>query len=95
VNWIEILSVRSVKEDRTVLCDEIMKTLPRTEQPMGLVEIRAYRHGAVDTDFSIHLCWNSQSAERQGSRLAQSLLGALSDLGMANHSVWLEQDTSP
>jgi len=58
--------------------------------PNDLMEIRVYHHSVVETDFSIHIHWKSEPGRQDKSPLGLRLSSALRDLGLLNHSVWVE-----
>jgi alkyl hydroperoxide reductase subunit AhpF len=53
--------------------------------------IKVYNHVAIDTDFSIHLLYNSVKADINGSPLGLQLVSTLKKFGLVNHSVWIEK----
>ena len=49
-----------------------------------------YRHALWETDWSLHLHWESQKPENNGSALGLRLSQALEEFGLVDHSIWLE-----
>jgi hypothetical protein len=46
----------------------------------------------LDTDLSVHLYWNSDRPEQDGSALGIRLAQALKDFGLVDHSVWIGKE---
>jgi hypothetical protein len=59
---------------------------------LGLVDVRVYGHGSVESDVSLHLHWESDRPEGSGSALGRQLSGALEEFGLVDHSVWIEEE---
>ena len=93
MKWVEIISLRcSSNVDRRFL-DELLKEVSQsvsTTDTPHLVEIRRYHHSTVETDFSIHIYWKSEPGRQDKSPLGLRLSSALRNLGLLNHSVWVE-----
>ena len=90
MKWVEIITLRSPGRINTQLVNELIKQV-ESDTPKQLEEIRIYHHSVVETDLSIHLHWKSEP----GSQYHKSPLGlkfsyALRNLGLLNHSVWVE-----
>jgi hypothetical protein len=70
--------------------DELLKQAEKADIPKHLVEIRIYHHSVVETDLSIHIYWRSEPGSQNKSPLGLKLSYALRNLGLLNHSVWIE-----
>jgi len=94
MKWVEIISLRSATNIDTQFVNELLKGISEsdsaTDTPEHLVEIRAYHHPIVETDLSIHIYWESEPGSQDKSPLGLRFSSALSDLGLLNHSVWVE-----
>ena len=95
MKWVEIISLRcSAKIDKRFV-DELLKGISQfdsaTDTPEHLVEIRVYHHSIVETDLSIHIYWESEPGSQDKSPLGLRFSSALRDLGLLNHSVWVEK----
>jgi hypothetical protein len=89
MNWIEIIKLRSsgkAPQPLKTFFSEIGKNGQR-----GLREIRIYRHAAWETDWSLHLHWESEWPEKNGSALGLRLSKALDEFGLIDHSTWIEE----
>jgi hypothetical protein len=68
---------------------ELLDSISKVEQS-GLVNMKIYRHAALETDLSVHLCWKSDQPGENGSPLGLHLGQALREFGLVDHSVWIE-----
>jgi hypothetical protein len=90
MNWVEIITLRSPTRINTQLVDELVKQVDKSDTPKHLVEIRIYHHSVVETDLSIHIHWKSELGSQHKSSLGLKFSYALRNLGLLNHSVWVE-----
>jgi len=90
MRWIEIISLRCPASLNMRFVDELLKELGKPDPPEHLEGIRIYRHSIVETDLSIHIHWKSESGNQSKSPLGLRVSSALKDLGLLNHSVWVE-----
>ena len=95
MKWVEIIALRSPSKINGQFIDELLKGVGEsdspTDTPKHLVEIRVYQHSVVETDLSIHIYWESQPGNQSKSALGLRFSSALRDLGLLNHSVWVEK----
>ena len=98
MKWVEIISLRCASNIDTQFVNELLKGISEsdaaTDAPEHLVGIRGYHHSVVETDLSIHLYWESESGSQDKSPLGLRFAYALRDLGLLNHSVWVETAAS-
>ena len=90
MKWIEIITLRSPANINTQFMDELLKQVDKSDTPKDLVGIRIYHHSIVETDLSIHIFWDSEAGGQHKSPLGLKLSYALKNLGLLNHSVWVE-----
>ncbi len=93
MKWVEIITLRSPEKINGQFVNELLKGVPDSDSPTDtphLIEIRIYRHSVVETDFSIHIYWKSEPGRQDKSPLGLRLSSALRNLGLLNHSVWVE-----
>ena len=91
MKWVEIITLRSPANNNTQLVDELLKEVGKSDTPKHLAEIRMYRHSVVETDLSVHIYWKSDPGSQHKSPLGLRLSYALRNLGLLNHSVWIEK----
>jgi hypothetical protein len=90
MKWVEIITLRSPTTINTQFVDELLKQVDKSDTPKHLVEIRTYHHSKVETDLSIHIYWKSEPGSQHKSPLGLKFSYALRNLGLLNHSVWVE-----
>jgi hypothetical protein len=90
MKWVEIITLRSSTKINTQIVDDLLKQVGKYDTPKHLVEIRAYQHAIVETDLSIHIYWESEPGSQHKSPLGLRFSSALKNLGLLNHSVWVE-----
>ena len=94
MKWVEIISLRCATNIDTPFVNELLKGIGEsdsaTDTPEHLVGIRVYHHSIVETDFSIHFYWESKSGSHDKSPLGLRFSSALRNLGLLNHSIWVE-----
>ena len=94
MKWVEIITLRSPTSINKQFVDELLKEVGEsaspTDTPKNLIEIRIYHHSVVETDLSIHIYWKSESGSQNKSPLGLKFSYALKNLGLLNHSVWVE-----
>ena len=90
MKWVEIITLRSPAHIDTGFMEELLKEVDESDTSKHLVEIKMYLHSVVETDLSIHIYWNSEPGSQQKTPLGLKLSYALKNLGLLNHSVWVE-----
>jgi len=91
MKWLEIIELRSVGSNRTLLEPQLQSLINDVNQETRQQKIKVYSHITVETDFSIHLLHDSKEADIGGSPLGLHLASALKKFGLVNHSVWVER----
>ena len=91
MRWVEIITLRSPTRIDAQFVDELAKQIDKSDTPKHLVEIRVYHHSVVETDLSIHIYWKSEPGSEHKSPLGLRFSSALRNLGLLNHSVWVER----
>jgi hypothetical protein len=94
MKWVEIISLRCATNIDSPFVNGLLKGISESDSaadtPEHLVEIRVYYHSIVETDLSIHIYWESETGSQDKSPLGLRFSSALRDLGLLNHSVWVE-----
>jgi hypothetical protein len=90
MKWVEIITLRSPANIDTQFVDELLKEVGKSDTPRDLEEIRIYHHSVVKTDLSIHIHWKSEPGSHRKSPLGLKFSYAMRNLGLLNHSVWVE-----
>jgi hypothetical protein len=94
MKWVEIITLRCSSEINGQFIDELLKDVGASDSlidtPRHLVEIKAYHNSVVETDFSIHIHWESEKEIQRKSPLGLRFSSALRNLGLLAHSVWVQ-----
>ena len=90
MKWLEVIKLRLAGGGESLL-EELLRPMAEVGQS-GLVEIKTYRHAALETDLSLHLHWESENPEQNGSTLGLRLAQALKEFGLIDHSIWIEEE---
>lgn len=95
MRWVEIITLRSPTNINKEFVDELLKEVAESDSPADtqkdLLEIKIYHHSVVETDLSIHIFWRSEPGSQNKSPLGLRFFSALRNLGLLNHSVWVEK----
>jgi len=89
MKWIEIIKLRSAGKAPESL-KGLLSDLTQKGQP-GLIETRLYRHASWETDWTMHLHWDSEQPEKNGTALGIRLSQSLKEFGLIDHSIWIEE----
>ncbi len=86
MRWLEIIKVRSLEPEvvRNHFAD-LAKNLAGTQ---GLVSAEIYSGLIYPTDAAIHLFWEVEGHQRQGSEVALSIAEKMREFGLVDYSVW-------
>ena len=90
MKWVEIIKLRSAGIEQDLL-EEFLRSLAKSGQSSELLEIKTYRHAALQRDFSVHLYWKSERAEENGTNLGLHVVETFKEFGLIDHSVWIEE----
>ena len=92
IKILEIIEVRSVKKNKHNIVDFIDKLLSDQITDRNFA-IKIYSHSTIETDYSIHLYYEKESAENLGTKLGYKLTEDLKEFGLVNHNVWIDKIT--
>jgi hypothetical protein len=90
MKWLEIIKLRSVGGSEGLL-EKIALSAAEVGQN-GFIKIEFFRHAFLETDLSLHLKWDSEEPEMNGSAPGLRLAQALKDFGLVDHSIWIEKE---
>lgn len=86
MKWLEIIELRSVGKHQA----QVEKGLADLTAGAG-PEINVYRSLTVNTDWSIHLHYESDRDDIRESSLGLRMAEALREFGLIHHSVWVRE----
>jgi hypothetical protein len=89
MKWVEIVKLRSVGNAPESLKTFLSEATGNGQS--GLAEMRIYRHAVWETDWALHLHWETEKPQKDGSTLGIRLSHALKEFGPVDHSVWIEE----
>ena len=89
MKWIEVIKIRAAGTDFKFL-KEILLPVGKLTQ-IGLSETVIYRNAVLESDWAIHLYWETASPEPNGSVLGLHLSRLVNDFGLIDHSVWINE----
>jgi hypothetical protein len=90
MEWIEIITLRSLAKANRQLVDELLRQLLEQKESGLAASIKVYHHPTVETDSSIHIHWKGEAQHPRSSELGQQLAYALKELGMVSYSIWVQ-----
>jgi len=90
MKWMEVIKLRIAEKNPEFVEQKIMKLIAEVNNNGNTERITLYRHAMLDHDLSVHLHWESEKAEPQGSATGLCLLHVLKEYGLISHSVWVE-----
>ena len=90
MKWIEIIKVRGTEDSDIRAVRDMLQDFVKIPVETKPTTVKLYYHSTVKNDLSIHIRWNLETMIAQKSSLGLRIAVAISDLGMVNHSVWIE-----
>jgi hypothetical protein len=88
---LEIITIRSAGNIPEPIISELLRQIEQIDTTERPAAIKIYHHAGVNSDVSIHLHWRSISGSHGKSPLGLMLSHALTDFGLLNHSIWIEE----
>ena len=90
MNWVEIITVRTVGSAEREKALEVLEQMGAPESAGGPSNIKIYLNAVFETDLSIHIHWNAEIMHQCKSPLGLQLAQALRNAGLTGHTVWIE-----
>ena len=90
IKILEIIELRSVKKNKQNILDFIDK-LHSDQISDRKIVVKIYSHSSIETDYSIHLCYEKESDENLGTELGYKLTEDLKEFGLVNHNIWIDK----
>ena len=90
MSWLEIITVRTAGSAERKKALEVFEQMEAPKAAGGPLSIRVYLNAVLETDFSIHINWNAKTIHQCKSPLGLQLAQALRNVGLTNHTVWVE-----
>ena len=90
MKWLEIIELRSVSKPHALVEQDLADLTAGADQESKPRAIDVYRNLTVETDWGIHLHYESERQDICQSPLGLCLAAALKEFGLVHHSVWIE-----
>jgi hypothetical protein len=90
MKWLEIITIRTVGIAER---EKALKFLEQMELPQANdapLDISVYVNAVLETDLSIHIHWNAETMHQVKSSLGLQLVKTLRDVGLTNHTLWVD-----
>jgi len=88
---VEVITLRSLVKANIESMDELLRQVFKSKISGVTPDVSIYRHSMLETDFSIHIYWETKEQHTKGTPLGQQLTSGLEGLGLLTHSVWVEK----
>ncbi len=95
MKWLEIIELRSFNMERALLELDISNLVDEICQKEKPLFIKIFSRQTIETDFSIHLYFDSELTDGNGSTLGLHLASILKEYGLVNHNIWVERCCYP
>ncbi len=89
---IEIIELRLRCDDNILRELNIPGLIAEVEKKMKSLTVKLYKHSSLTTDYSLHLDYNTEKIDVNGSHLGLCLVSVFKDFGFIHHSMWFETD---
>ena len=90
MKWMEVVKLRIAEKKQESVEQEVVKLIKELGDKGNMKDIKLYHNAVVDNDLSVHLCWETDNAEPQGSATGLCLVHVLKEYGLISHSIWVE-----
>jgi hypothetical protein len=90
MQWMEVVKLRIAEKDPESVEQEIVKLIKELGDKGNMKDTKLYHDAVVDNDLMVHLYWETDNAEPQGSATGLCLVHVLKEYGLISHSVWVE-----
>jgi hypothetical protein len=91
MRWMEIIKIQAAGGNQKSLDGQLTELISSLGASDGMKEMRLYRNATVNNDLCIHLYWESEKAQVQGSDTGLCIIHLLKEFGLTAHSVWVEE----
>ena len=92
MKWMEIIHLRSIKELRPELIQELNRPSPEFMQNGDEIRQSVYQHHRIENEYCILLQYSAEASIALPGTRGLQLANALKEFGSLNHMVWIETD---
>ena len=93
MKWQEVIEFRSIDNQEMIRALDLESHITDLKPGNRPLQIHLFRHLTLKTDFCLHLVFNSDEPDINGSQLGLTLVAILQEYGLVNHTVWIEERT--
>jgi hypothetical protein len=93
--WMELIRLRAIQGQIEAANGLLLGLLKDMAAEKDLRSVRLYQSIGLRTDLAMSLLWSGDAPARKGTRAGLSIIELLKPFGLVEHSVWLEQASSP
>jgi len=90
---LEIIELRSGSKQFKFLKLELNSLINKLNKESNDCTIKIYSHLFVDSDISIHLHYDSNKTDINGSPIGLQIISILKEFGLTYHHIWCELNT--
>ncbi|HGY54517.1 MAG TPA: hypothetical protein ENK44_02325 [Caldithrix abyssi] len=90
---LDIIELRTVRKNREAVEAFLWRWQTQVLAERKALLVKIYRQAELETDFSIHVQYDSKTQDADVCILGERLASDLKDFGLVNHTVWVEQET--
>ncbi len=90
---LDIIELRTVQKNREAAEAFLTRWQTQVLAERKALLVKIYRQAELETDFSIHVQYDSKTQDADVRILGGRLASDLKDFGLVNHTVWVERET--
>ena len=88
--YLETIELRTTGQNREKLESVFEKLLAGLNSDAEQEQIQVYNSQVIERDFCIHLHFQAENPNREGSPLGLRMVSALKEYGLIHHNIWCE-----
>jgi hypothetical protein len=88
MNWLEIVNIRTAGQAEFTEAFNLCCRLKQNLAAQEMLFMHMYRNITYETDFCVHLCWDSNMVNPAKTNIGIQLSNSLIRFGLTNHKVW-------
>jgi hypothetical protein len=90
MRWIEIIDIRSLRFPQALLELDLQALMAELATEKQVTRVEIYWHGELETDYSVHIHYRSDSDRVGRSQFGLHIVSLLKEFGLVHHSIWRE-----
>ena len=89
-HYLEIIELRTSGRNRQKLESVLEELLAGLNADAEQEQVKVYRSRSIESDYCLHLHFQAENSNREGSPLGLRMVSALQEYGLVHHSIWCE-----